>query len=64
MVVSLKCKEEHLQAVHTFAKRVQQDMQVFMLRTMMLRKNFKLVGTETYKAWILDPQINKLISAR
>jgi hypothetical protein len=64
MLVSLKCKEEHLEAIHTFAKRVQPDMQVFMLRTMMLRKNLKLVGTETYKKWILDPQINKLITAR
>jgi hypothetical protein len=31
---------------------------------MMLRKNLKLVGTETYRKWILDPQINKLITAR
>ena len=64
MLVSLKCKDEHLEAIHTFAKRVQHDMQVFMLRTMMLRKNLKLVGTETYRKWILDPQINKLITAR
>lgn len=64
MVVALKCKDEHLPAVHTFAKRIQPDMQVFILRTLMLRKNFTLVGTETYKKWILDPQINKLINAR
>lgn len=64
MVVSLKCKEEHLEAVRTFAKRIQPDMQVFMLRTMMLRKNIQLVGTKTYREWILDPQINKLINAR
>lgn len=64
MVVSLKCKEEQLEAVHTFAKRIQPDMQVFMLRTMMLRKNLQLVGTAVYRTWILDPQINKLINAR
>ena len=64
MVVSLKCTEEQLPAVHTFAKRIQPDMQVFMLRTMMLRKNFTLPGTKTYREWILDPQINKLINAR
>lgn len=64
MLVSLRVKEEQLKAVHTFAKRIQPDMQVFMLRTMMLRKNFKIVGTETYRAWILDKNINTLINAR
>jgi len=31
---------------------------------MMLRKNFKIVGTETYREWILDKNINTLINAR
>lgn len=64
MLLSLKCKDDQLPAIYTFAKRVQPDMQVFMMRTMMLRKNFAFVGTETYRTWILDPMINKLITAR
>lgn len=63
-LVSLRCKEDQLPAVYTFAKRVQPDMQVFMLRRMMLRKGFGLVGTDVYRKWVLDPQINKLITAR
>lgn len=64
MIVSLRCKEEHLKAVYSFAQRIQHDMQVFILRTMMLRKGFNLVGSEVYRKWILDPAVNKLINAR
>jgi hypothetical protein len=63
-VLSLRVKEEHLPKLHAFAKRIQYDMQAFMLRTMMMRKNFKLLGTDVYRAWILDPQLNKLLNVR
>lgn len=64
MIVSLRCKIEDLKAVYTFAQRVQMDMQAFMLKTMMGRKNFGLINTETYRDWVLNPQINKLLTAR
>lgn len=64
MIVSLRCKPEDLKAVHTFAQRIQMDMQAFMIKTIMGRKGFPLVGTETYRTWILNPQLNKLITAR
>lgn len=64
MIVALRCKIEDLKAVHTFAKRIQMDMQAFILKTMMGRKGFPLIGTETYREWIMEPQINKLITAR
>jgi hypothetical protein len=64
MIVSLRCKAEDLKTIYTFAKRIQYDMQVFMLKTMMGRKNFPLVGSETYRSWVLDPQVNKLVNAR
>lgn len=64
MMVSLRCKPEDLPAVHTFAKRIQLDMQAFMLKTMMSRKGFPLVGSATYHTWISDPAITKLITAR
>lgn len=63
-IVSLRCKEDQLEHVYTFAKRIQPDMQVYMLRSMMLRKNFGLVGSPVYMKWVMDPQINGLINAR
>lgn len=63
-ILSLRVKEEQLPTLYKFAKRIQYDMQAFMLRTMMLRKGFKLVGTDVYRKWILDPQLNALINAR
>jgi len=64
MIVSLRCKPEDLKKIYTFAKRVQHDMQVFMLKTMMGREKFGLVGTDVYREWVLNPQINKLVNAR
>lgn len=64
MIVSLKSKGEHLPDVYKFFKRIQHDIQIFALKTMMGRKNFPLVGSETYKEWIRNPQVNKLINAR
>lgn len=64
MIVSLRCKIEDLAAVRTFSKRIQHDMQAFMLKTMMGRKNFNLIGTDVYRDWVLDPTINKLLTAR
>lgn len=63
-ILSLRAKDEHLKKIHKFAKRISFDMQAFMLRTMMMRKNFKLVGTDVYREWILEPQLNKLLAAR
>lgn len=64
MIVALRFKEEHLKAVHTFAKRIQADMQAFILKTAVGRKDISIVGTAVYREWILDPKINKLIAAR
>lgn len=64
MIVGLRCKDTDLKAIYTFAQRVQHDMQVFLLKTMMGRKNFTLVGSEVYRKWVLDPQISKLVNAR
>ena len=63
-VVSLRCKAEHLKAIYQFAKRIQPDMQVFIIKTLMGRKQLNMVGTPEFREWILDPQINKLINAR
>lgn len=63
-IVALKCKSEHLEAVYTFAKRIQDDMQAFMLRKLMQRKNFELVGTAIYREWITTPAINDLVNGR
>lgn len=63
-IVALRCKEEQLEKVRTFGQRIQPDMQVYILRTLMLRKNFNLIGSKTYRDWVLDPKINGLINAR
>jgi len=31
---------------------------------MMGREKFGLVGTDVYREWVLNPQINKLVNAR
>ena len=64
MIVALRCKPDDLKAIYTFAKRVQHDMQVFVLKKLMERKNFGLVGTDVYRDWVLNPQISKLVNAR
>lgn len=63
-IVALKCKSEDLPKVYKFFRRIQEDLQVFALRTMMLRKNFGLHNTEIYKEWIFDPKIGGLINGR
>lgn len=63
-IVALKCKSEDLPKVYKFFRRIQEDLQVFALRTMMLRKNFGLHNTEVYKEWIFDPKIGGLINGR
>lgn len=64
MIVSLRFKIEDFPKVHQFAKRIQPDMQAFMLRTAVLRKDVSIIPTQTYRDWVLDPQINKLVTAR
>lgn len=64
MIVSLRCKDEHLKQVYTFFRRVQYDMQVFALRTLSNRRNLSFVGTPEHREWVLDPQIGKLVNAR
>lgn len=61
MIVAIRCNAEDLQAVYKFCKRLPYDIQAFVLRTMLLRKNFSLRNTSEYCEWIMDPQLSDLI---
>lgn len=63
-IVALKAKAEDLPKVYKFFRRIQEDLQVFAIRTMALRKNFGLVGTEIYVEWVSDPKIRSLVNGR
>lgn len=64
MICAIRCNMADLPAVYKFCKRLPYDIQAFVLRTMLLRKNFNLLGTAEYREWIMDPQLNSLINAR
>jgi MoxR-like ATPase len=63
-VVAVRCQAEQLAAIYKFAKRLPHDLQAYILRTMIMRKNFPLLGSVEYREWIRDPQLNQLITAR
>lgn len=64
MVVAIRCTLDDLPAVYQFCKRLPYDIQAFVLRTMMVRKNFSLRNTKEYIEWSMNPQLNQLINGR
>ena len=64
-IVSLRCRFEDLEAVYTFAQRIQPDMQVYMLAVLTNhRKNFGFITSKVQQKWVTSPAISKVLSAR
>lgn len=64
MVVALRAKEDQLDNVHTFGKRMPLELQAVILRYLASRKNFDLAGSTAYVNWISNGQLIKLINGR
>ncbi|HEX6824876.1 MAG TPA: hypothetical protein VF077_01060 [Nitrospiraceae bacterium] len=64
LVVALRCTEKQLPQIYTFGQRIQYDMQAMMLRRMVKRPQFQIVGTPTYTKWMSDKQLSDLLMAK
>lgn len=64
MIVALRCKEDQLDAVHTFGCRLPLDMQAAMLRNMAMRKGFNLAASSAYVKWISNQELTVLLNGR
>ena len=64
LVIALRCSEKQLPAVHTYGSRLPYDMQAMMLRRMVKRPNFAIVGSKTYTQWMADKQLSDLLMAK
>ena len=64
LIVALRCTEKQLPAVYTYAQRIQYDMQAMILRRMVKRPNFQIVGSTTYTKWMADKNLSDLLMAK
>lgn len=64
MIVALRVKAEQMGIARTFGQRLPLDMQAAMLKTMMTRKGFTVVGDSEYLKWISDPKLTSLLNGR
>lgn len=64
LVVALRCTEKQLPQVFMYGQRVSYDMQAMMLRRMVKRPNFAIVGSATYTKWMADKNLSDLLMAK
>lgn len=64
MLVGLRCKEEHIENVYTFGKRMPLELQAALLRTMASRKGFGLAASPSYAKWISNSELTALLNGR
>ena len=64
LVVALRCTEKQLPQVYTYGQRITYDMQAMMLRRMVKRTGFQIVGTPTYTKWMSDKNLSDLLMAK
>lgn len=71
VILALKCDQKQVTGVHTYSKRLPNDMTAMIIRRMVQRQqqnndndNFKIVGTKEYIAWMSDKQLSDLYMAK
>lgn len=64
LILAMRCTVEQIDPAYTYAKRVQEDLQVMMILRIIRRPNFNFKKSKAYTAWISDTRLTDILAGK